>query len=135
MGPKESRGYVNWPLWIRSAASMPERGLEASHSGVGRWLERPAAEEFLPVETRDLRARRSVCGGRGWEEWFMQRTGLVGVVSVARVARGRAVRRRAWFLRRPDSSRVSESGRWTVKPLKQLSSLRCRAVGSRAAEE
>ena len=45
----------------------------------------------------------------------MQRTGLVEVVSEAGVGRRRAVRRRAWFRRRRDSSRVSESGRWTVK--------------------
>ena len=44
----------------------------------------------------------------------MLRTGLVEVVNEAGVARQRAVRRRAWFRRRPDSSRVSESDRWTV---------------------
>ena len=54
----------------------------------------------------------------------MQRTGLVAVVSVAGVARRRAVRRRAWFHRRRDSSRESESGWWTVKSPKQWSSLR-----------
>jgi hypothetical protein len=135
MWPNELSGYMNSRLWVGFATVMSELGLEASDSGVGRWLERPAAEEFLPVETRDLRARRSTCKGRGWEEWFMQRTGLVGVVSVAGVARGRAVRRRAWFRRRPDSSRVSESGWRTMKSPKQLSSLRRPGVGSRAAEE
>ena len=74
MGSNESGGCMNSLLWVRSAAWMSELGLEASHSGVGRRLERPVAEEFLPVETRDLRARRSMCRGRGWEQWFMQRT-------------------------------------------------------------
>jgi len=37
----------------------------------------------LAVETRDLRARRSTCRGRGWKRWFMQRTGLFAVVNVA----------------------------------------------------
>jgi len=49
----------------------------------------------------------------------MRRTGLVGVVSVAGVARGRAVRRHAWFRRRLDSSRVSESGWRTMKTRNQ----------------
>src|SRR5664279_2654339 len=100
---------------------MSEMGLEASRSGVGWRLERPVAEEFLPVETRDLRARRSTCRGRGWEQWFMQRTGLFAVVNVAGVGRRRAVRRLAWFRRRPDSSRVSEPGWWTVRSRKHLS--------------
>jgi len=83
---------MNSPVWVRPAAWMSELGLEASHSGAGRRLERPAAEEFLPVEPEDLRACRSTCKGRGWEQRFMQRTGPVAVVSEAGVGRRRAVR-------------------------------------------
>ncbi len=110
------------------------RSGEASHRGViGGRLERPVAEEFLPDETRDLRARRSTCRGRGCGQRFMQRTGLVEVESEAGVGRRRAVRRRAWFRRRLGSSRVSETGRWTVMQLEAVISLSRRAVGSRAA--
>jgi hypothetical protein len=45
------------------------------------------------------------------------------VVSEAGVGRQRAVRQRAWFRRRLDSSRASESCRWTEMPLKGLSAL------------
>jgi hypothetical protein len=57
MGASESGGCINLLVWVRSAAWMSDLDLKASHSGVGRWLERTVAEEFLPVETRDLRAR------------------------------------------------------------------------------
>ena len=53
----------------------------------------------------------------------MLRTGLVEVESEAEVARQRAVRQHAWFRRRPDSSRVSESGRETMMLAKVLFSL------------
>jgi hypothetical protein len=44
----------------------------------------------------------------------MQRTGPVEVESEAGVARQRAVRPRAWFRHRLDTSIASESGRWTM---------------------
>lgn len=46
----------------------------------------------------------------------MLRTGRVEVESGAGVARQRAVRRRAWFRRRPDSSRASAAGPWKAMP-------------------
>src|ERR1017187_7139072 len=50
----------------------------------------------------------------------MQRTGLVAVVSEAGVEPRRAFRQRAWFRRRLDSSRASESCRWTEMPLTEM---------------
>jgi hypothetical protein len=48
----------------------------------------------------------------------MQRTGPVEVESEAGVALQRAVRPRAWFRHRLDTSIASESGRWTMMLLK-----------------
>jgi hypothetical protein len=53
----------------------------------------------------------------------MQRTGPVEVESEAGVARQRAVRPRAWFRHRLDTSIVSESGWWTMLLLKMSFSL------------
>ena len=60
----------------------------------------------------------------------MLRNDLVEVVSGAGVGRQRAVRPRAWFRRRPGSSRVSEPVRQTVQLPKLSFPLRRRAVES-----
>ena len=53
---------------------------------------------------------------------FMRRTRRAAG-SEAEVEPQRAVRQRAWFHRKPDSSRVSEFGRWTVMLVKLSFSL------------
>ena len=64
----------------------------------------------------------------------MLRICLVEVVNEAGVARRRAVRRRAWCHRIPDSSRVNEYCRRSM-PANRLSAESFRAGGSRAAAE
>src|SRR5271170_4379069 len=63
----------------------------------------------------------------------LQRSGPVEVESEAGVARQRAVRRRAWFRHRLDTSIASASGRWTMMLLKMSFSLSRQVVESTAA--
>ena len=99
---------------MERCGGSPRADVEAGEAGIGG---------FCLDETRSPRARRSTCRSRGWEQRFKRHTGLVEVASEAGVARGRAVRRRAWFLRRLGSSRVNESDLWTVMTPKQAFAL------------
>src|ERR1700681_1739061 len=106
---------------------------EASRGDVRQWRKRLRAERSGADEARDRRACRSTSRWRecGWR--FMQRTSPVEVESEAGVARQRAVRPRAWFRHRLDTSIASESGRWTMLQLKMSFSLSRQVVESTAA--
>ena len=133
IGQRGCRGIRKRLSWVRSDGLKGGWRKVVACGGLKWRLERRAFVWFWPDETRSPRARRSTSRSRGWEQGFKRHTGLVAVASEAGVAQRRAVRRRAWFRRRPGSSRVNESDLWTVVTPKQVFLLDRRATGSRAA--